>query len=87
MRRYFKVTEIVWGRYLNKCDWHEVRRETLPTDQNFLMLENVETDISDALKKELVNTYGYDVDSLNYIEMSEEEADKEAIFLLVGHVC
>lgn len=87
MRRYFKVTEIKWGKYLHKCDWHEIRRQSLPADQNFLTIEDIDGDISKAICEELTNTYGYSVDSVKFIEMTEEEADKQAIFLLLGTIC
>ena len=86
MRRYFKVTEIKWGSYLHECNWHEIRRQSLPVDQNFLTIEDIGGDISEAICEELTNTYGYSVDSIKFVEMTEEEADKQAIFLLLGTI-
>ncbi|MBQ7820563.1 MAG: hypothetical protein IJ341_12815 [Bacteroidales bacterium] len=87
MRRYFNVTEIKWGKYLHKCDWCEIRRESLPTDQNFLTVEDFDGDIYKAICEELTNTYGYSVDSIKFVEMTEKEAENQAIFLLLGYIC
>ena len=87
MRRYFNVTKIKWGKYLHNCDWHEIRRASLPTEENFLALENIETDIYKVLCDELTATYGYEVKSIDFVEMSEEEANKQALFILLPGIC
>lgn len=84
MKRYFNVTKIKWGKYLHKCSWHEIHRDELPSEQNFLTLEDIHMDIYKALCDELTATYGYEVESIEFIEMSEEEADKQALFILLS---
>ena len=84
MRRYFSVKEIKWkpGKQQG-ADWHVAKFNNLPTDINFISLEDP-VDIDEAFRATFLETYGYNVESYEYTELSEEEADKQAIFVLLG---
>lgn len=86
MRRYFKVSEIKWDpERASGYIWNGPAFDSLPSTQNFLSIEECEN-IETALKDTLLESYGYRVESLTYIEMTKEEADREAMFLLLGAV-
>lgn len=87
MKRYFNVTKIEWGEYLHKTSWYDIRREKLPTEINFLSLENIQFNIYEAICNELALTYGYSVNSIEFIEMNEEESMKQALYILLPGIC
>ena len=84
MHRYFSVEQIKWKPGKKQgADWHVTRFNNLPTDINFISLENP-TDLDADLRSTLLETYGYCVDSFECIELTEEQANERALFLLLG---
>lgn len=85
-RRYFRVYKICWNpEKVSIPTWMKSSVEKLPTEQNFILLEECE-DVEKKLKETLCEYFGYKVDSLEYTELTKEEAENAALLLLIGAI-